>query len=88
MIQRIEVELDERGFLKLAQDGLMPKGKFALEVISGLTYTPFGQKYRNLTPQQRAADFAAKMQQWRKDPNRPRVGLTDEQLKRKHIYEE
>jgi hypothetical protein len=88
MIQRIEVELDERGFLKLAKDELMPKGKFALEVISELSYTPFGQKYQNLTPQERAADFAAKMQQWRKDPSRPRVGLTDEQLKREHIYED
>ena len=89
----IEVELDERGFLKLVRDSsgvIKPKTRFMLEIKDehDLGYTRFGKRYAALTPAERAADFLAVMEQWRNDPNRPEIGLTDEQLKREHIYED
>jgi hypothetical protein len=86
----IEVELDEQGFLKLVQDSsgaIKPKTRFMLEVKeeNELRYTRFGSKWINLTPAERAADFLQMMAEWRNDPNRPKVGLTDEQLKREYI---
>jgi hypothetical protein len=89
----IEVELDEQGFLKLVRDSsgnLKPKTRFMLEIKdeNNLGYIPFGKRYASLTPAERAADFLAVMEKWRNDPNRPKVGLTDEQLKREYIYED
>jgi hypothetical protein len=89
----IEVELDEQGFLKLVRDSsgvIKPKTRFMLEVKDDFepSYTRFGSRYAALTPAERAADFLRMMEQWRNDPNRPKVGLTDEQLKREHIYED
>ena len=89
----IEVELDEQGFLKLVRDSsgnLKPKTRFTLEIKdeNELGYTRFGTRYASMTPAERAADFLALMEKWRNDPNRPQVGLTDEQLKREYSYEE
>ena len=89
----IEVELDEQGFLKLVRDSsgnLKPKTRFTLEIKdeNELGYTRVGSKWINLTPAERAADLLKMMEEWRNDPNRPQVGLTDEQLKREHIYED
>jgi hypothetical protein len=86
----IEVELDEQGFLKLVRDSsgnLKPKTRFMLEIKdeNNFGYIPFGKRYANLTPAERAADFLATMEKWRNDPNRPKVGLTDEQLKHEYI---
>jgi hypothetical protein len=47
----------------------------------------FGAIYANLTPEQRGAEFREALSGWRKKYPKT-VGLSDEQLKREHIYEE
>ncbi len=45
-----------------------------------------GLLYANLSPQEKATEFQKTMQQWRS--KHPAIGLTDEQLRREHIYED
>jgi hypothetical protein len=86
----IEIQVDEQGFIRLAPNSrgqLEPKKSYRLEVDEP-SYRAVGSRYESLSPEERAADFRALMEQWRNDPHRPRVALTDDQLKREHIYED
>lgn len=47
-----------------------------------------GILYANLSPHERAAEFQKAMTAWHNNPNHPKASLTDEQLRREHIYED